>query len=226
MSKKAIIYIILFITSSLNVLKATDYQLVDQLNGKQFSIRVEFLINPNNNFNLFLVDGKNILDSLCYDGLLYEGIVSELENKNWLKIKLPLKAGMGTYLEKTILIQSHNGKLNESLHITSRLDQSHSKELEAYKVNLNLQHNKMSLKESTTYKGQNEWELDKLLYYDSEFKVFCSSLKTLTGVKVHLLNDEVVGKYPIIEMKNYTYVFVDEKWYMLGDNNILYPDWM
>lgn len=101
------------------------------------------------------IDKKNIIDSIEFENLLLEPTVKKI-NPFFLKVVMPIRAGMGHFIEKTVLLGSYQKTLISSLNIVSREEINIGRDQEKYEVRIIVDSLNVQLEESFKAKQSGE----------------------------------------------------------------------
>ena len=212
---------------------AQTYTLKDICTNQTKVISTDFKEHANNSFYLRLLNNENkVLDSLVYEGLMWKGTI-EFLTSSLIKIRLPLKGGLGSFYEKIIFIVSCKQQLVEGLNVIStELHEYHDmdkieikEEYEAQPIFIT-KNNKLVLKEKYKLLSNSQidssWENDCSFIYSDSLKIFYTHTLDLSNIRVR--NKKINGNFFAILMQRYNYLFYNKKWYFWDENNRLYRD--
>lgn len=126
-------------------------------------------------------DKTHILDSLTFRNLLFEPIIIS-DNKFFLKIVLPIKAGMGHFVEKTVLLASLDETLLQSLNIITREEVEIGSDNEEYNTDLVIEGLNVEIQESFLVKKEgiiiDSFNIEYDLNYLDEKGIFYNNLSS------------------------------------------------
>lgn len=208
------LFILLSSCSQTNNDKQSDNETADDFSYKKsYSIydltsKEEAYLLYQNNFpqqqivKLYLSSDSRIVDSIIYDGLLLEPNIYKRDSF-FLEVTLPLKAGLGHFLEKTILLSVDGEKLSEALNIITKDELTVNKDIEDYNVEFTINGYNASLKEYFTKKKENilidSFFMESMLNYSDKEKIFT--------------NRKIENDQPVVVLRHYEYELIDGKWY-------------
>ena len=204
-------------------------KIMDGCKEDLFYIEFSFNENLNNLLIINLINNGEQVDRIQYEGLMWREQVQLIGDQR-LQIELPLRGGMGIHWRRIIILSVCEGKIVESLNIISTEISDHPQmaRKEEYRIDYSNLTDGKALTLYETHSSEfsstdiESWSDTIDLKFNVDDQFFYSRENTeIKDAKIYNTKKLISGYFHSIITKRYTYLFVDEKWYVLNENNVL-----
>jgi hypothetical protein len=180
------------------------------LEGKEVSVKYGY--DPK--FDRTMLE-LNPNEKLCIQDT--RGVISaKISQKKFVELTLPMPGGSGESVHKVVIICVSNGKLYESINVTSLVKNTITG-VSDFEVNF-----------TGPIEKNGSFELnvgESILHFDSDKKIFFDGYYTLNGIYYVSTDKDPQKKEKVFQNERYPtvfneYIFIKKNWYIFNNNNL------
>ncbi|MEL6848373.1 MAG: hypothetical protein AAFP92_07635 [Bacteroidota bacterium] len=208
------------------------HRLYDLNTHEAYSIEINYEAQKEPGLIILLKNQNGILqDSLMFRNLLWGPSSNVACDHKFLTLTFPLRAGMGHYLEKLMILQVKRGKIHQAANIIHAEEYDYiniEPDFERYEVETQfddcLDIRIIENYQLTLLDGEKrQWNMTSKVAFDPQASIFSNTQVSLINSRIVSLDRKVEGVLPALKLNRFTYVFWGKKWYLLNEQKNLVP---